>query len=493
MSVWYDAYGKWHEAAARATCSNCTVRFRLRAAGAGEMTMVAVLSRGRRRIWESRPMTIDVIGGANSTNTGAPATPVGGAGAGAPTSPVGGTPTTTATTPITTNVNTAPAAGGAAPPPPAVPNPDLGTELTGSQTLGIGQYITSPDGQYELVMQGDGNLVEYQNGTALWSSQTGGESGATATMQADGNLVLYRSGSAIWNSQTQGFPGAYLSLQNDSNLVLYQDGHPIWDRGSGYLGDELQGWTLGVGAYLLSANRAYELIMQGDGNLVEYQSGTALWSTQTGGDSGATATMQADGNLVLYRNGAAVWNSQTGGHTNADVILQNDSNLVIYQNGTAIWDRSSGLLTGGGSSAGPTAAEQQAVAWAVSRLGSTAFNGLCLTFVYDAYLDGAGINLEGYTSGVTYSSSTYPQDVWGHFTHGTTGTGTPPYGALVFFNSKPGYSIEYSHVMIMGSGGEMISTTDAFNESDVHYETLAQQAASGAYASYVGWWLPDGS
>jgi hypothetical protein len=63
----------------------------------------------------------------------------------------------------------------------------------------------------------------------------------------------------------------------------------------------------------------------------------------------------------------------------------------------------------------------------------------------------------------------------------------------MFFNAKPGYNPEeYSHVTIMESGGEMISTADAFNEATVHYETLEQEAHSGAWATYVGWWLPDG-
>jgi cell wall-associated NlpC family hydrolase len=117
---------------------------------------------------------------------------------------------------------------------------------------------------------------------------------------------------------------------------------------------------------------------------------------------------------------------------------------------------------------------------------------LCLSFAFDAYGDGAGISLDNRTSGVSYNANTDPEDVWGHFTTGTSGTGVPPYGALVFFNATGSHDPEdYSHVTVMASNGEMISTPDT-DAGGVHYETLAQHAASGAWNVYVGWWLPDG-
>jgi len=145
-----------------------------------------------------------------------------------------------------------------------------------------------------------------------------------------------------------------------------------------------------------------------------------------------------------------------------------------------------------------TPAETAAVNWAVGQIGSNGYQNLCLSFVQNAYQDGAGLNIQPLTSYGTFNSNTYPQQVWDDgFKSGTTGGSntTPPYGALVFFNDPSDY--EYSHVMIMGNGGEMISTEDAYSDHhglpSVHYETLAQEQASGAYASYVGWWLPDGS
>lgn len=54
-------------------------------------------------------------------------------------------------------------------------------------------------GSFDLIMQGDGNLVMYSGGVPQWSSQTNGWSGAYAVMQNDGNFVIYHPGSgAIW-------------------------------------------------------------------------------------------------------------------------------------------------------------------------------------------------------------------------------------------------------------------------------------------------------
>jgi hypothetical protein len=82
----------------------------------------------------------------------------------------------------------------AAPPPPpapvAPPPAGCGNLLPGQQ-LNPGQSKVSCDGRFTLVMQGDGNLVLYQQGRALWNTQTNGRGGHHAVMQSDGNFVLY--------------------------------------------------------------------------------------------------------------------------------------------------------------------------------------------------------------------------------------------------------------------------------------------------------------
>jgi surface antigen len=113
-------------------------------------------------------------------------------------------------------------------------SPNLGSQLNAGATMTAGQYLQSPNGQYTLWMQSDGNLVEYTAaGTPLWDppppTQTGGHPGAYAVLQGDGNFVVYPPSGALWASYTQNNPGDHLSLQDDGNLVIYSAaGAALW-------------------------------------------------------------------------------------------------------------------------------------------------------------------------------------------------------------------------------------------------------------------------
>jgi hypothetical protein len=98
--------------------------------------------------------------------------------------------------------------------------------------LALGESISSCDGRYVLAMQGDGNLVLYHGGSALWASQTSGTDGRRAVMQGDGNLVVYGETAALWASRTSGDAGGYLAVQDDGNVVIYVGGHPVWSTGT---------------------------------------------------------------------------------------------------------------------------------------------------------------------------------------------------------------------------------------------------------------------
>jgi len=122
-----------------------------------------------------------------------------------------------------------------------------GTTLNSGQWIVPGQSLGSPDvcralnsctPGFRLIMQTDGNLVQYYTGAnepgvvarAIWSSGTAGHSVQGVWMQTDGNLVLYATnGAVLWASWTQGHPGAYLSNQDDGNLVVYQGGTAWWN------------------------------------------------------------------------------------------------------------------------------------------------------------------------------------------------------------------------------------------------------------------------
>jgi cell wall-associated NlpC family hydrolase len=132
-----------------------------------------------------------------------------------------------------------------------------------------------------------------------------------------------------------------------------------------------------------------------------------------------------------------------------------------------------------------TAAEKAAVAWAQARADAheTSYNLRCLAFVFDSY-EKTGTPLR---PKVNYSinTNTYPVDIWGRFVQGSTGQGTPPYGALVFWKASNG-DRTLSHVALSLGGGNLISTSDGV-AGYTHYETLGQHS----WAIYLGWWLPD--
>jgi hypothetical protein len=112
--------------------------------------------------------------------------------------------------------------------------PQQVVSLESGQSLLPGQSVYSPNGQFQLLYQFDGNLVLYRvvDMFALWSSRTVGFSAGQAYMQNDGNFVVYDASIVPrWSSGTAGAFGAYLAVQSDSNLVIYSGcGPAIWDR-----------------------------------------------------------------------------------------------------------------------------------------------------------------------------------------------------------------------------------------------------------------------
>jgi serine/threonine protein kinase len=105
-----------------------------------------------------------------------------------------------------------------------------------------GHSIWSPNGRFTLVMQADGNLVDYARPgkIPLWQSGSSGNFGAYVVMQADGDLVVYPRGktapapgqptSALWSSGTFAHPGASATLANDGALEVRapQSGAVLW-------------------------------------------------------------------------------------------------------------------------------------------------------------------------------------------------------------------------------------------------------------------------
>jgi hypothetical protein len=188
--------------------------------------------------------------------------------------------------------------------PGAVPTRAVPASLTS------GAQLASPNKQFAVNMQADGNLVTYGNGRALRSTGTSGNSGADPRAQADGNLVLYTSsGRAIWSTNSMGSGATTLAVQNDGNLQLLKGTVVIWESGAHSTDTAVPVTTFLGGHALTSPNGTKTATMQQDGNFVLYSNGRATWSTGTSqNNAGASLSLQADGNLVLYgAEKKAIW------------------------------------------------------------------------------------------------------------------------------------------------------------------------------------------
>jgi hypothetical protein len=94
-----------------------------------------------------------------------------------------------------------------------------GTALFRGDVLAPGDFILSDNGVFKLIMQTDGNLVEYwtSSGQACWATNTNGQPGSYATYQGDGNFVVYNGGGdALWASNTVGDSGTTVNISTET-------------------------------------------------------------------------------------------------------------------------------------------------------------------------------------------------------------------------------------------------------------------------------------
>lgn len=104
--------------------------------------------------------------------------------------------------------------------------------LRANEQLTPGQSKCSTSSRFCLDYQGDGNLVLYEQGLAIWSTATYWASAGQAVMQGDGNFVIYdANGGYVWDSGTAGNNGAYLVVHSDGDLLIYSaSGGLLWQR-----------------------------------------------------------------------------------------------------------------------------------------------------------------------------------------------------------------------------------------------------------------------
>lgn len=153
-----------------------------------------------------------------------------------PLPPVDQTPYTAPSTiaPITpTLTEPAPGPGVYVPPAlapiPVAPTRTLTSVMDPSGQIGLpdiqqDERLYSDDKRYFLVMQGDGNLVGYDNGgNAFWASRSNQKGGPfTAAIQPDGQLVVKNaSGYVVWSNKKTASPNPIVVMQGDRNIVGY--------------------------------------------------------------------------------------------------------------------------------------------------------------------------------------------------------------------------------------------------------------------------------
>merc|ERR1719231_1101955 len=101
------------------------------------------------------------------------------------------------------------------------------------EKLNEGQSLVSSNGSYRMTMQGDGNLVLYRGSHPLWASGTDGcGPGCHAVLHHDNLFAVYNSRhQCIWDSQlcNSADGSHYVVMQNDGNFVQYDSSNrPIW-------------------------------------------------------------------------------------------------------------------------------------------------------------------------------------------------------------------------------------------------------------------------
>lgn len=106
--------------------------------------------------------------------------------------------------------------------------PECGV-LHPNEVLSLTQPLYSCDGTLHLSQDSDGDLAVYRGTAKLYSSGTAGLPIGTTVMQGDGNLVEYdHSGVPRWASGTAGHDGAYLYLRNDGATWVVSNGTAVW-------------------------------------------------------------------------------------------------------------------------------------------------------------------------------------------------------------------------------------------------------------------------
>ncbi|MHB1988283.1 MAG: hypothetical protein ACYCSF_09895 [Acidimicrobiales bacterium] len=120
---------------------------------------------------------------------------------------------------------------------PAIKRLATETSLHEGQALSKSGSVFSPNRQFRLQMQRDGNLVlrNMTTGAPLWATGIYSATGAAANLQSDGNFVIYANSSSgsrvLWSTLTNGHADYGLIVTNNEVVrLLATNGAVLWQR-----------------------------------------------------------------------------------------------------------------------------------------------------------------------------------------------------------------------------------------------------------------------
>jgi len=110
--------------------------------------------------------------------------------------------------------------------------------LSSEEYMQTHDHMVSPDGEWDLTLQDDGNLILYKAGILQWASGTTGTEkkigGYMLVFEPDSNLAIYRGhtgtkhGAAVWltNSVKRPSKAFHAMVENSGKLAIYRGPSP---------------------------------------------------------------------------------------------------------------------------------------------------------------------------------------------------------------------------------------------------------------------------
>lgn len=221
--------------------------------------------------------------------------------------------------------------------------------------------LCSANGDYQLRMQADGNLVTYLkvNGSyskPIWSvgNWSTSDRPIETCLNFDGNLMIYNAMNyKVWTTRSWSLNSTdpFTILENNGTLAIYDGDQKLWGsdvapRSVINCASRIEAGTcIGPGDIFCSPNGTFYLIFQASsGNLEIYRNPAkefkdVIWQTSTGYEGAERACMNLDGNFVIYDDlNLTLWESYTsiqGGEIYA--MVEDFGNLAIFQGSQRRW------------------------------------------------------------------------------------------------------------------------------------------------------------